>query len=210
VSEKPNGQLFKIIQLKCDWVKFVDAEASAPKLEALTEKERRLQVPVYYEISFESSSLNTQPKYSHVGKNFLKDFKVRSLSMRKLNLISVNEHAFAKENFGTHCRKIDLSFNSLVRLDSHVLEHIDQLEVLILSHNDLKFSENNFAYNRLLSKLDLSFNKIQFLTPNIFHNLEDLRDIDLRGEFFTFFGFQLDFMYFLNKKTFNFQYDIIY
>jgi Leucine-rich repeat (LRR) protein len=178
-------QLMKIVHLKCDWVKFVDAEASAPKLEALTEKEHRLQVPLYYKISFESNSLNTQPKYLHVSENFLKDFKVRSLSMRKLNLVSVHDHAFAKENFGTHCRKIDLSFNSLVRLDSAVLEHIDQLEVLILSHNDLQFSENNFAYNRLLSKLDLSFNKIQFLTPKIFYNLERMREIDLRGELFA-------------------------
>jgi Leucine-rich repeat (LRR) protein len=169
------------VAIKCDWARFVDAEDAAPAVGSPKKRE-----PTLYEIKFESSSQNTQPKYTHVRKNFLKAFKVRSLSMRKLNLITVDEHAFAKENFKTHCESLDLSYNSLYRLDPHVLENMDQLRKLSLSNNDLKLSENNFVYNPLLSKLDLSYNKIQFLTPNLFHNLEDLELIDLRGFLFSF------------------------
>jgi Leucine-rich repeat (LRR) protein len=176
IGEHPG--LYKVFKLTCDWAKFLDAQAQAPVF-----TNEASQTPILYQITFELSSTFNQnhPKYTHLDENFLKGFKVRSLTMRKLNLISINDRAFNKESFGTHLRALDLSNNSISRLDAHMLEHLDRMESLILSNNDLTFGESNFIYNPRLKKLDLSNNKINVLATNIFLNLERLEEIDLKG-----------------------------
>jgi Leucine-rich repeat (LRR) protein len=168
----------KVFNLTCDWAKFLDAQSQAPVF-----TEEASQTPILYQITFELSSAFNQnhPKYTHLGENFLKGFKVRSLTMRKLNLISINDRAFNKESFSTHLRFLDLSNNSISRLDAHMLEHLDRMETLNLSNNALTFGESNFIYNPKLKKLDLSNNKIRVLATNVFFNLERLEVIDLKG-----------------------------
>ena len=174
-SIKAYEGFFKIIGLTCDWVKFVDAEDKAPELEGSNSKTQSI-----YEIKFTEIAATAEFKYISVRKNFLRDFKVRSLTLSRLGLVSVDEHAFDKKNFGLYLEKLDLSENSLQRLDSHVLQHADQLQHLNLAKNRLKFSENNFFYNIHLRILDLSGNHFQFLTPNLFGGLVNLERVDLR------------------------------
>jgi hypothetical protein len=177
IGEHPG--VHKVFNLTCDWAKFLDAEAQAPVFTEEADK-----TLILYLITFELSSTfnKADPKYTHLDKGFLKRFRVRSLTMRNLSLISVNDSAFNKESFGIHFRALDLSSNSLSRLDAHMLEHMDQMDTLNLSNNKLTFGESNFIYNPKLKKLDLSNNKIRVLAANIFLNLDRLEVIDLKGK----------------------------
>ena len=173
---KNYDDFFKVVKLTCDWIRFFESEQRAPELES-----PKPNLVVLYEFKFElrNNAGSLDPKYLHVRKNFLKNFKVRSLVLRSLGLISIDESAFAKANFAS-LETLDLSLNALSRLDSHILEHMHQLQNLNLANNkDLKLSEKNFAQNTYLRRIDLSYNRLQFITPNLFQNLNQLESVDL-------------------------------
>jgi Leucine-rich repeat (LRR) protein len=57
--------------------------------------------------------------------------------------------------------------------------------VLNLSGNKLTFGERNFEANTLLTKIDLSNNDVQFLSPNVFDGLHRLESINLENNHLT-------------------------
>lgn len=133
-----------------------------------------------YSLEFSNlSGMNLEnAKYKIVSRNVFKNFKIKSLTLRGLNLENIDSNAFGKEEF-SYLDSLDLSLNKLERLDSHALSNLQSLEKLVLANNKLAFDEHNFQHNPIIKYLDLSNNKLQYLTPNLFSNLKRLETIDL-------------------------------
>lgn len=160
--------------LKCDWSKFNQEEDKAPKSLDATKD----QLPSFYEIVFEKKT-NADATYLSVKSNFLSAFRLRSLTLRSLGLVSIDDRAFSNKATYRYLTTLDLSDNALKRFDSHLLDNLEQLEVLSLAYNNLKFSEKNFHSAPSIRHLNLSHNHMQFVTPHLFDHLENLDSVDL-------------------------------
>jgi Leucine-rich repeat (LRR) protein len=136
-----------------------------------------------YEIKFElkTSSKSPDQRYASIRKHFLKRFNVRKLDLSQLILASIDDNAFSAASVSKYLEELDLSNNALSRLDAHILEPLQQLQSLNLSHNNLKFSEHNFESQTYLKRLDLSYNRINYVTPFMLSGLNTLEKLNLRG-----------------------------
>lgn len=168
-----------LIQLECDWPKFVHSLDDTNRY--YLDKPLPTAIQNIYEIIFTNKFLssNNLSKYKTIGKNTFKNFKIRTLTMKDLDIETIDEDAFEKKSFYDNCETIDLSGNRLKRIDSKTLRYLNRLETLNLARNQLSLESGNFKHSPNLILLDLSSNQLQFLTVNLLENVKHLKTINL-------------------------------
>lgn len=180
-ARKTYDQFYKIIKFNCYWSKFVDAFMDPTKSDLVDRSNatRGNEIELY-DIDFGQSDARIDDvKYKTVSRNLFENIKIRSLSLRNLNIEKIDDNAFDHENFGKYLEKLDLSNNKLKRIDAHALGKLTRLEQLNLAGNKLTFGDRNFEKNTLLRTINLSNNDIQFLSPKVFAGLHRVDRIDL-------------------------------
>ena len=114
-------------------------------------------------VSEDDDDEDRRHRYVVVSGGLFEPFKIRSLKLSGLGLRVVLSSAFSSRSMRQLLERLDLSNNSLKRLDSNVLENLPHLERLNLSSNRLALGEYNFKANKNLAILDLSNNSMQYL-----------------------------------------------
>ena len=92
------------------------------------------------------------------------------------NITTLPNYLFYR-NTDTPIQEIDLSFNFVTILRSHVLESLSRLKIFNISHNEITVVEKElFSTSPLIQSIDLSYNKIWRLEVNfgVLSNLEML------------------------------------
>jgi hypothetical protein len=169
---------YNLIKLECDWLKFVDSLNDSNRF--YLDKPVKGAIKNIYEIDFNvKSSSSNEKKYKTVANNAFRNFQIRSLSLKNLGLEFVDEDAFEKKSFEDNLESLDLSGNSLKRIDAITLKNLKRLEKLNLASNQITLESGNFRHNRNLIRLDLSTNQIQFLAPNTFDQVNQLKLLNL-------------------------------
>lgn len=175
---------YTLIKLKCEWHAFVDTsdDASRAALVQDTDTRRRPQRPStaleIYEIEFYPGQ-KIGPKYKTISSKNFKGINLRSLKLSGLNIERIDDDAFDVASNGKYLQSLDLSRNSLKRIDSHALANLKSIQHLNLSSNRLTFGENNFEHNVHLRTLDLSNNDLQFISPKTLSHLNSLEWLSL-------------------------------
>ena len=97
------------------------------------------------------------------------------LSYNQLNLLKRNSFLFVKNIF-----KIDISENSIIRLEDNVFSDLKMLQLLDLSGNNIKdLNENSFDGLINLRYLNLSENKIREIETGLFVHINSLENLDM-------------------------------
>ncbi|KAK9888759.1 hypothetical protein WA026_000984 [Henosepilachna vigintioctopunctata] len=79
--------------------------------------------------------------------------------------------------------KLDVSYNKLVDFVPGNLNYQIRLKYLNISHNFLVKMPQNISKMKYLKYLDMSYNRIKFLTTGIFSNLKELVDLRLSNNY---------------------------
>lgn len=183
LSTTKYDQFFNLISLRCKWNEFV-MSTKDPKRYVLDEQQTRKgskkMLVNYYNIEF---YLEKQSKYrnnTRVFNGLFKNFNLKSLTLRNLNLDRIDEDSFSDKKTAKLIESLDLSLNNLKKIESNVLSNMINLEHLNLSFNRyFSLDNNNFKSNEFLSVIDLSNNDIQYLPSNAFNKLNLVKRIDL-------------------------------
>lgn len=193
-SRKNYEGFYTLITFKCNWSLFVDAmnDAARSSLEEdsgedSSSKPRRggkLPNPStdqleIYDIEFTSGGGLTELRYRTLSAKLFENFNIRSLRLSNFNIERVDDNIFESSAFGKYLQTLDLSRNSIRRLDGKVLSNLRALQHLNLSSNRLSLGEHNFEKNVHLRVLDVSNNDLQFLSPQVFAHLHELEWLGL-------------------------------
>ncbi|XP_032687534.1 toll-like receptor Tollo isoform X2 [Odontomachus brunneus] len=137
----------------------------------------------------------------------LEELQALDLSSNELTSHWVNRDTFSRL---VRLLILDLSFNSLTKIDAHVFKGLYGLQILKLEHNDIdtladgcfaslanlhsltlsnnkitKFDASHTLGLGALGQLFLDSNKLHVMPKHVFANLTDLQDLSLSGNFLS-------------------------
>lgn len=163
------------IQLKCSWNKFIDFNLNN-RLKNYDDQHNKNFI--LYDIQFTESMQKLDAKYRVLRSNLFQNLKVKSLTLKGLGLEQIESDAFHISSFfyATH---LDLSSNNIAKIPAKTFDNLPSLEHLNLSSNSMSFADNNFIKCTRLKTLDLSNNRIQYITQNQFNGLSSIELLDL-------------------------------
>ena len=108
---------------------------------------------------------------------------LRGIYSRKAPGVSVCENSALFKDF-RQMKDFDMSYNNLTEIPScSYLKLMSGLEALNLSYNfKLSFvSQDSFVGLKMLKSLDMSYNSIAWLAPDVFDDLSSLKTLSLKG-----------------------------
>lgn len=103
--------------------------------------------------------------------------KLLELNLNENQIDFIDQSAFLRMNNLVY---LNLSHNSIERLNKGIFDSLIQLEELILGNNQINFIDPGvFGKLRRLKKLNLSHNQIESVSKNLFDSNENLEELNL-------------------------------
>jgi hypothetical protein len=147
----------------------------------LNEELEKSQKDFLFKISFIGIK-DKNEKYTKIKKKMFENLKIRSFSLTGLGIKEIETNSFESK-----LETLNLSSNSLKRVDFKILKNLNNLIKIDLSNNQIQLKENNFEFNKNLRFIDISHNDLHYLPMNLFHNVNELEFINLNNNHLELF-----------------------
>lgn len=115
---------------------------------------------------------------SYIGKNIFNPlYRLRTIKLDHNRLRSINEDWFSSES--ESMRDMDLSYNSIEKLEGGDLLYLKKLERLTLANNNISYIQPNVFVDNKIRELNLASNLIPEVLNQVFEPLTQLTSLNM-------------------------------